>query len=139
MRFTITFLLLTLGLCASANAQRCLDYGPTVTLTGTLRSQVFAGPPNFESLKRGDRKETALILSLTTPNCVVGRNPKDLEISVAGIRKMQLVVTNDTHWKTIRRLKGKRAVVSGTLFYRHSGFHQTKVLIGVTGIRGPAE
>lgn len=138
MQPSITVLLLTLCLCASANAQRCLEYGPTVTLTGTLRSQVYAGPPNYESIKRGDLRATAIILSLTTPTCVTGKNPTNMEISESGIRKMQRVIRKAAHWKTVRRLKGKRTIVTGTLFYWHTGHHRTKVLIDVTSIRGPA-
>lgn len=128
-------MLLTLFFCLSARGQRCLEYGPTVTLTGTLRSQVFPGPPNFESIKRGDLKETALLLALTKPACVNGDDPANQEIAESDIRRMQLVVRNNADWKIVRRLMGKRAVVTGTLFHWETGHHHTKVLIDVTSIR----
>jgi hypothetical protein len=133
----IVFLLL-LGLCTTANAQKCLEYGPALSLTGTLRSQVFAGPPNYESIKRGDRKETAIILTLVVVACTTGNDPAGVDIPETRIREMQLVVTKNADWKTVRRLMGKRAIVTGTLFHAHTGHHRTKVLIDVTDIRAAA-
>lgn len=137
-RFDIAIgaLLLTLFLCGSAQAQKCLEYGPTITLDGTLRDRVFAGPPNYESIKRGDRKETAIILTLTAPVCVNGEDPMSVSgPSETGIREMQLVVATPAQWSAVRRLMRKRATVTGTLFHAHTGHHRTKVLIEVTGIR----
>jgi hypothetical protein len=135
MKLLISALLLTMCLCASARGQKCLEYGPIVTLTGTLRSQVFPGPPNFESINRGDLKETALLLALTKPACVNGNDPANQKIAESGIRRMQLVVRSNAHWKIVRRLMGKRAVVTGTLFQWETGHHHTKVLIDVSNIR----
>ena len=131
----ITVLLLA-GFCATASGQKCLEYGPTVSLTGTLRSQVFPGPPNYESIKRGDRKETAIILTLVARTCTTGNDPQGLDVPEIGIREMQLVITKDAQWKTVRRLMGKRAIVTGTLFHAHTGHHRTKVLVDVAIIRG---
>jgi hypothetical protein len=117
-------------------AKKCLKYGPSVvTLTGTLRSQVFPGPPNYESIKTGDERETAIILTLVTETCTSGQDRESLEVPETGVREVQLVVTKDAYWKTIRRLMGKRARVTGTLFHAHTGHHRTKVLINVSQIR----
>ena len=134
----MTVLLLHFGLCTFANAQKCLEYGPAVSLTGTLRSQVFAGPLNYESIKRGDRKETAIILMLTAPACTTGNDPAGVDVPETHIREMQLVVTRNAHWRTVRRLMGKRAIVTGTLFHAHTGHHRTIVLIDVANIRAAA-
>ena len=134
----MTTLLLLAGFCASARGQKCLEYGPTVWLTGTLRSHVFPGPPNYESIKQGDRKETAIILTLVAGACTTGNDPQGFDVPETGVREMQLVVTKDAHWKTIRRLMGKRAIVSGTLFHAHTGHHRTKVLVDVANIRAAA-
>lgn len=131
---TATLLLVT-GYCSSAIAQTCLEYGPTVSLTGTLRSQVFAGPPNYESIRRGDRKETAIILTLVTPTCTTGNDPAGIDVPETGIREMQLVVTKSADWNTIRRRMGKRVLVTGTLFHAITGHHRTKVLVDVASIR----
>jgi len=127
---------------ASIRAQKCLEYGPTVSLTGTLHSRVFAGPPNYESIKRGDAKETAIILKLTNPTCTIGDDTNSFDISYSNIREMQLVIfdddkrKNDALWKTVDRQMGKIVVVTGTLFGAHTGHHRTNVLIQVSDIRG---
>src|SRR5437773_9064287 len=78
------------GYCLPVSAQKCLTYEPTVvSLTGTLRSQVFAGPPNYESIKRGDRKETAIILTLTAKTCTARNEGDDLDVSEIGIHEVQ--------------------------------------------------
>lgn len=125
--------------CSSASAQ-CLKYGPAVvTVTGTLRAHVFAGPPNYESIKSGDRKERAIILRLLVPTCT-SRNdpPQGFDDPETNVREMQLVVTKSAHWKTVERRLGKRVVVTATLVHAHTGQHRTKVLIDVTNIRAAA-
>lgn len=117
-------------------AKECLKYWPTVvTLTGTLRSQAFAGPPNYESVKRGDRKEIATILTLVSNTCTTDKGSQDFNAPETDIREVQLLVISDAHWKSVHRLMGKRAEVTGTLFHAHTGHHRTKVLIDVTTIR----
>jgi hypothetical protein len=130
--------LVVAGFYSSAAGQKCLEYGPTVSLTGTLRSQVFAGPPNYESIKRGDRKETAIILSLVARTCTTGNDPQGVDVPETSIREMQLVVTKSADWKTIQRRMGKRVAVTGSLFHAINGHHRTKVLINVSGIRPAA-
>jgi hypothetical protein len=137
-RLLMLTLLLLVGPCASASGQRCLGYGPTVSLAGTLRSRVFPGSPNYESIRRGDRRETAIILTLVARACTTGNDPQGSDVPETGIREMQLVVTKDAHWKYVRRLMGKRAIVTGTLFHAHTGHHRTKVLVDVASIRAAA-
>jgi hypothetical protein len=127
-------LLLLIGGCSlPVAAQQCLEYGPTVSLTGTLHSRAFPGPPNYESIKRGDRKETAWLLSLRKNICTTGHD--DIDVAESNEREVQLVIRNDAHWKTVRSLSGKRAIITGTLFHAHTGHHRTKVLIDVADIR----
>ena len=135
----IATLMLVAGSSRSTSAQ-CLKYWPAViTVTGTLRSQVFPGPPNYESIKRGDRKERAIILKLTAPTCTTPNDPpQGLDDPETNVREMQLVVTKSAHWKTVERRLGKRVVVTGTLFHAHTGHHRTKVLIEVASIRAAA-
>ncbi|HJZ81787.1 MAG TPA: DUF4431 domain-containing protein [Pyrinomonadaceae bacterium] len=134
-RLLIASLLLVAGFCSSAAAQKCLEYGPVVSLTGKLRSQVFAGPPNYESIKHGDQKETAIILTLSTPTCTTGNDPSGVDVPETNLREMQLVLRRSEDWKTVHRRMGKRVVASGTLFHSITGHHVTRVLIDVTGVR----
>ncbi len=117
---------------STASGQNCFEYGPSVSLTGTISSRVFAGPPNYESIKRGDRKETAIILSLASPVCTTANDTANsFDVAETDIREVQLVITKPEHWKALKRLRGKPVVISGTLFHAHTGHHRTKILITV--------
>ena len=136
MRLAILAFALLIGLSASASAQQCLEYGPTVSLSGTMRSKVFPGPPNYESIKRGDRRETAFILSLATPTCTTAGNPANIvDVAETDIRDVQLVITKPSDWKLVKRLLGKPVVLTGTLFHSHTGHHRTKVLLTVAELK----
>ena len=124
------------GSCSSLTAQGCLKYGPTVSLTGKLNSRIFPGPPNYQSIRRGDRKETALLLTLSQNICTTGNDPQGLDVAETGVHEVQLAITNSAHWKLVRRLLGKRITVTGTLFHAHTGHHRTEVLIDVASVRG---
>ena len=52
------FLLLTLIVIASSAVHsQCLKCDPNeVTLTGTVYAKDFPGPPNYESIRRGDER-----------------------------------------------------------------------------------
>lgn len=133
-------LVLATGLLAShffgapALANPCLPYGPTeVSLSGVLRTKAFPVPPNYESIKKGDRKETAWLLTLSNAVCTSGNEYPD--VSETNLRQLQLVIMKTDHWKTVRSLKGKRIKVTGTLFHSHTGHHRTRVLIEVRNIR----
>jgi hypothetical protein len=112
-----------------------LDYGPTVSLTGKLQSKIFAGPPNYESIKRGDRKERAIIVTLIAPICTSSSSSDSFDTPEANIRAVQLVITESSHWKTVEGRLGRGVIVTGTLFHGHTGHHRTKVLMEVTDIR----
>jgi len=120
--------------CAPVSAQKCFGYGPVVTLTGKLHSRVFPGPPNYESIRQGDQKETAYLLTLVKAICTDGNDPQGIDVPESDLRDVQLVITNDAHWATLHRLMGKRVTITGTLFHAHTGHHRTKVLAEVSSI-----
>ncbi len=64
---------LTLGLASAANAA-CLDLRQTnvLSLEGTLNYRIFAGPPNYEDVRKGDTPEPTYILTLAEPICASG-------------------------------------------------------------------
>ena len=131
----VTAVLVVAGFCVPASAQKCFEYGPTVSLTGRLRSQIFPGPPNYQSIRHGDRKETALLLTLVQTICTTGNDPQGMDVPETDVREVQLAITTNAHWTIARRLVGKRVTVTGTLFHAHTGHHRTKVLIDVSNIR----
>ena len=134
-RLSLLVFLLAAGF-SNASGQNCLEYGPVVSLTGRLSSRVFAGPPNYESIKRGDRKETAIILTLAAPACITANDSANtFDVAETDIRAVQLVITTPEHWKALKRLRSKPVVVTGTLFHAHTGHHRTKILITVAELR----
>lgn len=121
---------------ATASLQRtaCLSYEPDiVSVPGTIREKDFPGPPNYESIEQGDRRETAWILTPEKPVCVTGKSGDDLNVSETDITAMQLVL-DPAGYAKYRGLLKKPVVVKGTLFHSHTGHHHTPVLLTVQSI-----
>lgn len=134
-QFSAIVFLLALGAFTWAPAQKCLEYGPTVSLTGKLSSRVVPGPPNYSSIRMGDQKETIILVKLARPICTEANDPTGIDVPEKGIRNLQLAISKDENWRIIRHLLGKRATLSGTLFHAHTGHHRTKVLMDVAQVR----
>jgi hypothetical protein len=126
-------LVLTAG--AGLAARRTVTYGPKVKLTGRLSAQVFPGPPNYESVKKGDAPERAYLLHLDAPVDVVGKAQNEFDQPQRNLRDFQLAPTSDALFTSARRMVGRRVSVTGTLFGEHTGHHHTPVLISVERIQ----
>ncbi len=62
-------------LLAAANADAaCFDLSKSEphSLTGLLSHRMFAGPPNFQDVRRGDMPEPGYVLQLSEPICLRG-------------------------------------------------------------------
>jgi len=131
-----TALLLGLGgpCCAQAKSRSgCLAYEPDVVkLEGKLITGTFPGPPNYESIRKGDKAETYWLLDLSTPICV-DQDQKDPDLNAAqkDVRRVQLVIKPE-FYKTNAALVGKQVLATGTLFAGITGHHHTPVLLTVT-------
>ena len=114
--------------------QTCLTYEPdTVVLKGTIRRHTFAGPPNYESVAKGDQAETVWLLHLTQPICVSASSDWEKE---TGVSKLQLMFANSSQYD--KALLNGKVDVTGTLYHQHTGHHHTKVLIKVNSIKNRA-
>ena len=118
--------------------QGCLSYEPAaLTLSGKITRKTFAGPPNYESIKRGDEPETYWILRLARPICV---NADKNMPGGAGLEKnvsdMQLVFSDGSQYVRRKGLLGKQVIVSGKLSHAITGHHHTNVLLAVADIKG---
>jgi hypothetical protein len=112
-------------------SQTCLSYEPdTVVLKGTIRRPTFAGPPNYESVAKGDQAETVWLLHLTHPICVSASSDWEKE---TGVSKLQLVFANRSQYD--KALLNRKVDVTGTLYHAHTGHHHTTVLITVASIK----
>ncbi len=133
----ISRLLLLLVSCVICVAQAktgatCLSYEPSVVkLEGTLVRKTFPGPPNYASVRKGDRPETYWLLNLGRPVCV-DPDPRNADLNgpQENVSVVQLVVDPKVY-RTHARLIGKRVIATGTLFGAITGHHHTPVLLTV--------
>lgn len=127
----------SMGLIAKEEAKpaaACLSYEPdVVSVRGIIREKDFPGPPNYESIARGDRRETSWILALDKAVCVTGKGGDALDEREENVSEMQLVLDSAGYAK-YRGLLMKPVVVRGTLFHAHTGHHHTRVLLTVLDI-----
>jgi hypothetical protein len=120
-------------------SSQCLSYEPSVvSITGSLIRKTFAGPPNYESVTRGDQPETYWLLRLSRPVCVSeDKADPDLNPPRASINQIQLVLDPEVY-KSEQSLVGSKVVARGTLFGAHTGHHHTPVLLSVRSMEPAA-
>jgi hypothetical protein len=104
----------------------CLQYGP-IDIAGTIVRQTHAGPPDYESVTKGDEPRTVWVLQLDERICVEAnrsypREPLQLEIELA---------LAPEQYRQYRGLLGQKVRVSGEL--RHGGANYQKRLVIVPG------
>ena len=116
----------------------CLSYEPAVvTLSGTLVRKTFPGPPNYESVKRGDKPETSWFLDLPESVCVnEDKTEPDLNPEQSGIHEIQLVLQPEQYQRH-KGMVGRKVLATGTLFGEHTGHHHTPVLLTVRTLEEP--
>ena len=107
---------------ATAVEFSCLRYGP-IQLAGTLVRQTYAGPPDFESVTKGDEPRVIWVLQLGERVCVDAndrypREPIQLEIELA---------LAPEQYRRYRNLLGHKVRVAGEL--RHGGANYQKRLV----------
>ena len=124
---------LGLGLGVADSAARCLSYEPAeVTLVGTLTSRYLPGPPNYDSITRGDRPETVFILTLEEPICVSGDPSSRLNSkSHSRVTEVQVVARSVDP----KRFVNKRVRVSGSFFGARTRNHRTPIVLTVASLR----
>jgi len=106
-----------------------------VKVSGTLIQKTFPGPPNYESVRKGDKAEVDWLVELRSPVCVTeDKADPDLNPSQDRIHELQLVLSPEA-FKDYRNLMGRDVVAQGTLFGAHTGHHHTPVLLTVSSIK----
>lgn len=116
---------------AYASAQECLSYDTdNITLQGIISKKTFPGPPNYESVRKGDKPETYWILHLDKPVCTTASGDNDAEKNVTAL---QLILTQEQYARNRKYVGGKMPVtVAGKLSHAITGHHHTPVLMEVT-------
>jgi hypothetical protein len=126
---TLLPLLFTALLMQSAFANTCLEYETDVELTGTLREEIFPGPPEWESVERGDKPLAYWILHPDKPICVNEWRPGDLiDPAEKDIDQVQLQPGTPIYmYKYYRRFLNKRVMAQGSLSHQAVGVDVTTV------------
>jgi hypothetical protein len=114
-----------------------LKHTNNLSLEGTLNYRIFAGPPNYEDVRKGDAPEPTYILTLPESICASGDEFVDpgnkfdqVQIFPEASDKAARALSRD-----LRRLVGKRVVVEGTSpFGAHTGHHHAALMLPITRI-----
>ncbi len=131
MKKVLIFILTLSSLASISHASEVLRYEPAVvTLRGTVTLQNFAGPPNYESVARGDRLERDWILHLNSSVRVLADPGDELFYTQDDVREVQLLCGGECR-KAVHFSEGKELAVIGTLFSAHTGHHHKSVLMNV--------
>jgi len=130
----LSALLLGTSATTASTSDAWLDYEPVVVeLQGVLKTERAYGPPGFGEDPKRDAKEDIYVLQLDPPINV--RASDELNTEEKDVREIQLVVRENTVRAELRRQKGKRAGVKGTLFHAHTGHHHRPVLLDLQRVQ----
>jgi hypothetical protein len=130
---------LTVCFAPEANAA-CIDLKQANKLSfeGMLTYRIFAGPPNYEDVRKGDAPEPTYILTLTEPICASGDefvDPNDKFDQVQIFPGSSDKAAAHALSRDLRRLVGKRVVVEGASpFGAHTGHHHAPLVLPITRI-----
>lgn len=123
--------LTVLSFSAISYSAEVLKYEPfIVRLRGTVLLQNFAGPPNYESVRQGDRLERHWILTLKNHIRVVASPDDELMQTQDNVKEIQLVCLAGCG-ERFSFSAGETVTLIGTLFSAHSGHHHKSVLMMV--------
>ena len=97
--------------------------------------RTLPGPPNYESIARGDRPQVVDLLILDTPICTIADYQDSPNTDAFQDQDTIQVRRAESTWREVRRLSGQRVVVAGTLAEWALGPDRTPVVIDPTEIR----
>ena len=125
--------LMPLVAATGSQGDLCLKFEPAVeSITGKLVKRTFAGPPEYQSVEKGDMPEVVYLLELVNPICFYGTPGDELNSQdVAGVAIVQVGPT-DEDWLSFKKLAGKRVKAVGTFLTAHTAHHRAPVLMNVT-------
>src|SRR5712691_838639 len=116
-------------------ADSCYHYRPAaVSLTGRLIQRTLPGPPNYQSIARGDRPQVVDLLILDAPICTIPDYKDSPNTDAFQGQDTIQVRRAESTWREVRRLSGKRVVARGTLAEWALGPDRTPVVIDPTEV-----
>lgn len=114
----------------------CYHYRPaSVSLSGRLIQRTLPGPPNYQSVARGDRPQVVDLLILDAPICTIPDYKDSPNTDAFQGQDTIQVRRAESTWREVRRLSGQRVVVKGTLAEWALGPDRTPVVLDPTEVR----
>ena len=103
-----------------------------VEVSGLLHEAIYPGPPEYTSVKTGDRPEKVVFLTLSEPiNVEIKEGEEDsFNEPEKGVRELQVVFSDSK--PSVDQIK-KKISLKGTLYHAHTAHHHRRVLIMVKG------
>lgn len=109
---------------------------PIITVSGTLHSKLFPGPPEYSCIENGDRKDYCWVLELDKPSFLLALNTpiNELSLELSDILKRsdanQVIVILEKNMKNFSpEYENKNVIIQGHLFHAHTAHHYTPMLI----------
>ena len=130
----IVLTLAVLSACAPSSAEApkadaCLDLtkaDTSVTISGKLTIQLFAGQPNYESIANGDAEERTFILELPKRMCA---NDEDFIDPTMPFDRVQVNAGDERLIGVLRAAVGQNVTVTGEAFGSHTGHHHAPLVM----------
>jgi hypothetical protein len=113
----------------AAGSNKCLNLKGThakATVSGTLTVQIFAGPPNYESIAKGDAEEKALILELPKRLCADDGEFIEPKTSFDRVHVSSNV---PPLLDVLNAAVGRKVTVRGEAFGAHTGHHRAPLVL----------
>lgn len=129
---------------AQAVPHSCVNVGPgqQSTFIGRLSHRIFAGPPNYTDVRRGDQPAPAYILQLERAACVTAQDDEFLEDVTTQTIQLLAFDRPDVEAQ-LRALIGRTVIVTGKDgFGAHTAHHRAPLVLGVVAVvpaEGPPE
>lgn len=128
----------------AAASEACLDVrgAESAVLRGTLTYRIFAGPPEFEDVRKGDLPEPGYILKLDRPVCAEGDEDVD---PATMVDRVQVYIAEqgkeaDRLQADVTRLKGQKVVVRiASLGGAITGHHHAPLIAALRSIEALAD
>ena len=111
------------------SALQCVEYGH-ISLVGTLVRQTYAGPPDFESVTKGDAPQVIWILQLEERTCVYSQSREAREYEQHEVQ----LEAGATQAEGFQKLLGKRLIIDGELI-RGGARHEKRLVLLVSELR----
>ena len=132
MKTSAALIAVVLGLASPISyGAGCVVENDEIAVVGKLSRETFAGPPNYESVDRGDKAETYWILTVREPIALCTLAPADDKPHALGnLGRFQLVLSEEQSGLT-GALIARHAWVRGRVFMGRGAHHHMAALIEV--------